>query len=902
MKIRTISIFTFLLFLLNQISLSQESFEFKTQEYDITIFPSEPGVCTGKSSDVTCVEEFESYKWEMVNPVPQFEVLYGQTQDLQIPGEYVLTVEKIVNNVLCSKQLFFEVHDLKSSEGIENYLLNNGFYPIPIIIDQSSIQNEKVSESRMMCELNPIKFSSEFEYVDLNSATAISDLMSDFKPFANEGYETAEVKSQNSCICDIGINELEDAFYSNTLSFWAHEFTVSEDDTNGKLYIKAFLPFVGDSPINAEHQDQIDNLFSQIISDEQNNADQDKASSEHLRILFSNLAMPHPTGGYELETECQVSYDEVGENYLMTPAQIAVQLPQGISDIYMDNDISSPAYGSFIQFNYENKQWQNYQRNEDFIISNGYFNPINAEFFEGFTTSLTECNDCVIDLVSISQGCENFSCTFETNQYTTEYFDLDAVNEGGFNYEISSCHATWTYWPLSKRGSKTLIYDLLCAIKNGDPTFEYDSNHSGKVIFAKDIILADAMYEVVGVKLPKEGNTIELLDTPILNNNGTTKGFKNAFEISTDKDVRLNFLKIGNNTVKNNCSNLVSPSYKFAKWDIIAAKLNDCIEYYNLSEKYQLIDYLDPPDKENLLIMVNGYRILGLSPGKKWYKGGVEYPTQDAEDAINSCYDNFEDGDYWGDAGVNFAKRINNNVLYVDGHHSIATSNHIQMASDIMSQTSFLASVVSCLPKKYLCLNINCTLNDIPNGSGFFIRYTNGLGAGVLIWNKMVAGDIDVGLSADKTQITGKIDIAAHSMGYAYSKGMLDYLTDKLAPGNTFGNYYIIAPENAIAYSDEEFESYDQDLQDDVVVDLSLFESVYQYGSDFTPNGDKKCQQDGVAPQVRVRGLPSNNNNNVFIPDSEAKNKNFVDAHLMKNYGWLFEIPEDIKGYIKSRN
>ena len=578
---------------------------------------------------------------------------------------------------------------------------------------------------------------------------------------------------------------------------------------------------------------------------------------------------------------------------------------------FIDNDFSSGTYGSFVKFKSASKDWQNYQRNEDYVISNGFFNSINAEFYEDFTTSISDCNECVIDVVEISQGCDNFSCSFETNQYTTEYFDLDAVKDGGFNYEIASCSPVWSLWPITRRASKELVYDLLCAMKNGDSTFEFDPKFLGKVIFAQNIILADVTYEAVGVKMPKEGNSIALLDKPLLNNNGTTLGFINSFEICTDSDVRLNFLELDvdsqsetdSEALSKLCNGIIKASYSFEKWDSTTEKFKNCLKYYNINYKYKLLDYLDPPDKQNLLILVNGYRIIGpSSPGEKWYKGGVEYPTKDPVDAVNTCYDNFEDGDYWGEAGANFAKRINNNVVYVDGHHSIATSNHLQMVSEDFSQISFLTSVLTCFPFKYTCLNYVCTLNDVPNGSGFFIRYTNGLGAGAQIWGKMVAGGINVALSDDKTQITGKIDIVAHSMGYAYSKGMIDFLTDKLAPGNTFGNYYIIAPENAVAYSDEEFESYSSDLQDDVVVDLSLFESVFQYGSNFTPNGDKKCKQDGVAPQARVRGLPEDNSLNVFIPDSEEKIKNFVEAHIMTSYGWLFDLTKIQKGYIKPRN
>ena len=348
------------------------------------------------------------------------------------------------------------------------------------------------------------------------------------------------------------------------------------------------------------------------------------------------------------------------------------------------------------------------------------------------------------------------------------------------------------------------------------------------------------------------------------------------------------------------CLNSLRPSYTYQKWPEKFNKNIDCITYYNLSEKYQLFDYLNPPDKDNLLILVNGYRIL-TAPGEKWWILGVEYPTPEPIDAINTCFNNYENGEYWGETGKKFVKRINKNVIYLDGHHSIVTSNHRLMASNDVTEPSFAASYATCL---LFCpfTNFGCSLNTHPNGDGFHVRYWNGREAGWEIWNKMVNGSIDIALSADKTQITGKIDVVAHSMGYAYGKGVLDVLQQFLAPGNTFGNYYIIAPENARAYTEEEFDSYSYEIQQEVVVDLGMYESVFQYGSDFNPGGDPKCKQDGVAPQARVRGLPNNNDNNIFIPDSEEKIKSFRKAHSIDNYGWVFDRLEGQKGFIKPRN
>jgi hypothetical protein len=66
-----------------------------------------------------------------------------------------------------------------------------------------------------------------------------------------------------------------------------------------------------------------------------------------------------------------------------------------------------------------------------------------------------------------------------------------------------------------------------------------------------------------------------------------------------------------------------------------------------------------------------------------------------------------------------------------------------------------------------------------------------------------------------------------------------------------------------------------------------IFDGIFQYGSDFIK--EKKCRQDGIAPQARIRGLDEDLK--VFIPMTSKYShiRNFIDAHLIKNYGWIFE-------------
>lgn len=154
--------------------------------------------------------------------------------------------------------------------------------------------------------------------------------------------------------------------------------------------------------------------------------------------------------------------------------------------------------------------------------------------------------------------------------------------------------------------------------------------------------------------------------------------------------------------------------------------------------------------------------------------------------------------------------------------------------------------------------------------------------------------------------MTGKIDIVAHSMGYAYAKGIADYLAEKdengnnlrLSPQNTLGYFYAIAPENAIGKQGS--------TEQEFVLNPNNFQGVWQYGSNFVE--ELNCHQDGVAPQGRINGLSEGLN--VFLPMKKIKNpdtgklediRRFSKAHSIDNFYWLFTEPLSI-GRIRKRN
>ena len=126
------------------------------------------------------------------------------------------------------------------------------------------------------------------------------------------------------------------------------------------------------------------------------------------------------------------------------------------------------------------------------------------------------------------------------------------------------------------------------------------------------------------------------------------------------------------------------------------------------------------------------------------------------------------------------------------------------------------------------------------------------------------------------------------------TEGMIDHLKNEMglnSYGKKFGNMYIIAPENAGSGT-----SFDK----------TIFNKVFQYGSDETNSSIPSYKKDGVAPQRPVKGLKFNgptDYSRVSFPaptdPKYGKFCNFLDAHSVGNYGWIFEILNSTKpGYV----
>ncbi|MCH2225338.1 MAG: hypothetical protein MK066_11275 [Crocinitomicaceae bacterium] len=281
---------------------------------------------------------------------------------------------------------------------------------------------------------------------------------------------------------------------------------------------------------------------------------------------------------------------------------------------------------------------------------------------------------------------------------------------------------------------------------------------------------------------------------------------------------------------------------------------------------------------ERVLVFVNGYRPTSL--GKTFEENftdirnnGLEFPN-----SKNLIYD-FDRYDYWRpwkEIDLLFQSRINpSKTFYADGHFSVNTSNHRSLVSFTTLSTIFPKRCENL--KKHTCKVVNNKntielLNLTPNKVGFAERKKNGIVAGK---NLLQSLNEIPNRSENDT-----LFLVAHSMGFAYSQGIIEVLRGKI----NFGGFYIVAPENASSGS----------------VNPEEWQEIWQYGSDFnTEIVQSPCLIDGIAPQTRAKGLLPFQQ--VFIPKLLDKKKGFFNSHFIGHYTWLFDINPLDNGYIMQR-
>ena len=337
-------------------------------------------------------------------------------------------------------------------------------------------------------------------------------------------------------------------------------------------------------------------------------------------------------------------------------------------------------------------------------------------------------------------------------------------------------------------------------------------------------------------------------------------------------------------------------------------------------------DYLIIKNEENFTNKYAGKTVKAIifSNGYRPNDGLIKVINTGLEDKDSENIAHISDfNSYWKGVDKLFINRRGNPIFkyYIDGHHSLLTSNHNNSIIDATKNESVLKSIENFgldmlasenaktkkftnslgpgdVPQMNSCFeNEDCvTLNEKPNNIGFNTRYKNGKKAATDFFKQL---STDFNNKLKELNVKFEIDVVAHSMGFAYAQGFIKQVNDLITPLGLrsdfvdWSGYYIIAPENGCG---------------GVINASDNWEQIYQYGSNLgQSNADKKWLQDGVAPQCAVIGI---GNNRVFIPTyySDGKTKipkGFVESHSISNYGWIFEIQPgqglNNKGYVTQK-
>lgn len=873
-------------------------------DIDIELFPDALGICPGGEVAVSTVYEYSSYAWKKNG------VVYGtgQSVNLSEAGLYTIEIEAVIDGITCARTKEFEVIDMSDPQGIKEYLEAAGFYGVPIWREELP----GLAPLTTTCSPEQIKFTENgSDYTTIESVA--NDVLTNFKPLADLENQAA-VYSENDCLCQSGgITGFLNNFYLGDAAIWAHDWFASENVYKGISFTKSRMPYEPNLPI-ASQVDHFGTIHEEILQ-------ANVTAYDHARVVLSNNFMAHPIDGYELEESCSPTAEMIANSHFLTAAQIATKIPSVLTNLIFTkgSSIDPLIPGALIGLTTPTQEtYQSYYRAEGKWVFNGFYNDKKSSFYESFSSDINSCNDCSLPISRIVEGCDYNDCEFETDNYTSTNFEISNIPDGGFDLLIEPCNSNWVHATISWKETKLFLLDLLCSLKSGESSVNYNEAFNGHVIFAKDIIIGKHFYDYVGITMPESGSFI------LLNQNledfsayEMTPGFEQSLKISSiDESIRMNFFQsekilqipivppghFYNPSFYSHCSrkNPVKPYIQSSNWANKYQNIKSCFKDSN--DKKGIKNFLQPSE-ENLLIFVNGYR---NSP-KVVLEGAVEFNTPTSENAYSSCFDLFDGSTYWNDIGIQFKNAIKtDNVVYVDGHHSIGTANHKKMFGAL---PSFGASAYSCqiklrnllsllndalevgdeLPNPPVTCN-DCILNDSPNFDGWFARWQNGKEVGKEIIEDIKNGKINVAheiASNNEVVITGKIDVVAHSMGYAFAKGMNDKLIEHLPSGNKLGRFYVLAPENAIGISDEEFDSTDN-IHLKAVLNPDDYEEVWQYGSDFI--NEPTCKQDGVAPQVGIRGMAFSQNK--FIPKTKdyVSIRKFANAHLSGNYYWIFDL------------
>lgn len=345
-----------------------------------------------------------------------------------------------------------------------------------------------------------------------------------------------------------------------------------------------------------------------------------------------------------------------------------------------------------------------------------------------------------------------------------------------------------------------------------------------------------------------------------------------------------------------------SDSLKVDKWSF-SEKVTNHYVVFNFVDKnkkrvsqkvysYDGKELTNPSEKKDIpkriLVFVNGYRPTSVGHSLEENFNDILKKGLENKNSSNHIYP-FDRYDYWqpwNQINLRFQERINpTETYYADGHFSVRTSNFRSILNFTRIAQSYPKRCSN--KKKHVCRYMNNTdfrkyvvqksktenvLKMRANKSGFSYRKKHGKIAGLNL--------LQILNELPDYSKNDTLFIVAHSMGFAYSEGMIDVLRGKIQ----FGGMYILAPENAKSGK----------------VNPNEWQEVWQYGSRFhLENADAPCLQDGVAPQSGVKGLGVENR--IFIPENWYNKKGFFDSHFVGYYTWVLDLQQGNKGAVKQR-
>jgi hypothetical protein len=282
---------------------------------------------------------------------------------------------------------------------------------------------------------------------------------------------------------------------------------------------------------------------------------------------------------------------------------------------------------------------------------------------------------------------------------------------------------------------------------------------------------------------------------------------------------------------------------------------------------------------KRVLLFVNGYRPVSASKDLEKVKDQILQKGLEHPDSKNLIYSS-DTYDYWQNSAEilkKFEARLEPDlILYADGHHSIQTSNHLNLLN-FASKAALYPK--PCIGKKHRCYTTQVAdqtsirtydlLAIKSNTQGFMTRFKAGKIAALNLLQEIS--------SLENYSKNDTLYVVSHSMGHAYFCGMVSVLKKHLQ----FANYYALAPENANAKH----------------FNMKRWRNVFQYGTIlYGPQKNAPCEQDGVAPQVKMSGISKRNQ--IGFPKRYTPKLGYFSSHYIGYFDWIFSIKPKEIGYI----